>query len=88
MTHYQAAPGIWLQDPWRDIDGAPVDEWILLGFCQQGDEMPIGLRVGIGYVSANRRKIFIMNGGDNEKGLPAYWMPLPPPPCAEACAEE
>lgn len=68
---------------WQPIETAPKGEYILLGYEQQGDEMPTGLLVGVGVVSS-QGKIWPMNSGDNEKALPSSWMPLPPPPGEDA----
>ena len=65
---------------WQPIETAPKDEYIILGYTQQGDEMPHGLYVGMGLVSSNSGKVWVLNSWDNEKALPSYWMPLPAPP--------
>lgn len=64
---------------WRDLESAPKDTWVLLGYNQQGDEMPPGLMVGVGVVCSSG-KIWTMNAYDNEKALPSKWMPLPDGP--------
>lgn len=64
---------------WKDIETAPSGTWVLLGYQQQGDEMPNGLFVGIGMVFPHG-KIWIMNAFDNEKALPSKWDHLPSAP--------
>jgi len=64
---------------WKPIETAPKDTAILFGYCQQGDEMPNGLMVGVGWYCSSG-KIWTMNSYDNEKVLPSFWMPLPEPP--------
>lgn len=54
-------------EKWMPIDTAPKDRWILLGYTQQGDEMPLGLMVGVGRVYPSG-KVWTMNSHDNEKG--------------------
>lgn len=68
---------------WKAIETAPKETWILLGYTQQGDEMPTGLMVGVGIIGARRGDIWTMNAYDNEKALPSYWMPLPEPPTGD-----
>lgn len=64
---------------WHSIETAPTDgTYILLGYQQQGDEMPHDLFVGIGSIHA--RKLWILNSHDNEKAWPSHWAPLPDPP--------
>ena len=64
---------------WQPIETAPRETWVLLGYQQQGDEMPNGLMVGVG-MYCKSGKIWTMNSYDNEKALPNHWMPLPAPP--------
>jgi hypothetical protein len=64
---------------WQPIETAPSERWVLLGYTQQGDEMPNGLFLGVG-MRCSSGKIWTMNSCDNEKALPSYWMPLPEPP--------
>ena len=65
---------------WRAIETAPKGEYIMLGYSQQGDEMPQGLFVGIGIITPERGKLWMMNAEDNEKAWPSHWQPLPSPP--------
>ena len=65
---------------WQPIETAPRDgTYILLGYTQQGDEMPTGLFVGVGSLHENG-KLWVINSWDNEKAWPTHWMPLPDPP--------
>lgn len=51
---------------WQPIETAPKSKYILLGYTQQGDEMPRGLFVGIGICEPSE-KIWVINSWDNEK---------------------
>jgi hypothetical protein len=64
---------------WQDISTAPKNQYILLGYEQQGDEMPKGLMVGVGVIY-DSGKLWIINAEDNEKAWPSSWMPLPAAP--------
>ena len=66
-------------DDWQPIETVRKDAWVLLGYTQQGDEMPNGLFVGVGIVYSSG-KTWTMNAHDNEKALPSHWMSLPEPP--------
>lgn len=68
---------------WRPLETLKPDgTHVLLGYQQQGDEMPTGLFVGVGALYPSN-KLWIMNSEDNEKALPSHWQPLPRAPTSE-----
>lgn len=85
MTHYQAAPGIWLQDPWRDIADAPREHGVPRLVLQRGKRYIAEWDDCSGYFFA----LIALDGVDENMEFPGRlygaekWCDFPPPPCAE-----